>query len=330
MTSRVTIIGLGQIGASIGLCLASKKNELIRTGHDRKPEIARQAGRLGAVDKTEFNLHKSVEGADIVILAIPVDEIHETLRQISPDLKENVLLLDTSYAMSAVSGWVKELLPPVCHFAAVAPGLNGKRLQDNLTGIDAASADLFQNSTIVITSLPGAHPDTLQMASDLAALLGATPLYADPLEFEGWISAVHLLPQLTAACLVRAVIDQPGWRDSKKLAGQAFYDATSPAAHPDELNKFGNMALLNQAAVLRLLNDYAREMETLRLFVEGMDQDGLQKWLEGVMADRSSWVGQRMANNWEPVRTDALPGSGEVLGSFFGIRPKKILPGKKL
>jgi prephenate dehydrogenase len=140
MSIQITIIGLGQVGASIGLALAERKGEFLRVGHDRLPETAKKAERLGAVDKVVYNLHQAVEKADYVILAIPVDQIHETLKQIAPDLRSNTVLLDTSYAMSAVSQWVKELFPQGCCFATLAPSINPKYLEENGIGIEAAHA----------------------------------------------------------------------------------------------------------------------------------------------------------------------------------------------
>ncbi len=84
MTIQITIIGLGQIGTSIGLCLSGDKN-FRRVGHDRELEFARTAEKMGALDKVDLNLPHSVRDADIVILSIPVDQIQETLEYITQD-----------------------------------------------------------------------------------------------------------------------------------------------------------------------------------------------------------------------------------------------------
>ena len=47
-------------------------------------------------------------------------------------------------------------------------------------GIDAAHADLFKNSLMIITSPPGADADALKLAADLAVLVGSIPFFADP------------------------------------------------------------------------------------------------------------------------------------------------------
>ena len=71
MTVQITIIGLGQIGASIGLGLTKIKDQVTRIGNDRDPIIARQAEKMGAVDKISINLPSAVRNADLVILAVP-------------------------------------------------------------------------------------------------------------------------------------------------------------------------------------------------------------------------------------------------------------------
>ncbi len=96
MAIQITIIGLGQIGASIGLALAERKDSIERVGHDIDPGVAKQAQKLGAVDRIEYNLPRSVENADVVLLSIPVDQMRETLEIIAADLKEGCVVLDTA------------------------------------------------------------------------------------------------------------------------------------------------------------------------------------------------------------------------------------------
>ena len=66
---KITIIGLGQVGASIGLALKGQTHQVQRVGHDPDPLLAREAVKLGALDKASINLPSSVDNADIIILA---------------------------------------------------------------------------------------------------------------------------------------------------------------------------------------------------------------------------------------------------------------------
>ncbi len=124
MSVRITIIGLGQIGGSFGLALADQKEMFQRVGHDAIPEISRMAQKLGAVDQVSLNLPASVRNSDVVLLALPIDQIRETIEIIAPDLKEDVVVLDTAPVKEVVTAWAKELLPPGRHYVGLSPVLN--------------------------------------------------------------------------------------------------------------------------------------------------------------------------------------------------------------
>ena len=96
MNVKTTIIGLGQVGASIGLALSAHTDQVVRIGHDKDLKTAKAAEKAGALDQVVINLHKAVEDADLVILAVPVDEVSDLISQIAADLKEGAVLLDTS------------------------------------------------------------------------------------------------------------------------------------------------------------------------------------------------------------------------------------------
>ena len=72
MPVQMTIIGLGQVGASIGMALAQHKNIISTVGHDIELAVERAALKKGAVEKTEHNLPRAIKDAHIVLLALPV------------------------------------------------------------------------------------------------------------------------------------------------------------------------------------------------------------------------------------------------------------------
>ena len=96
MPTQITIIGLGQIGTSMGMALAAHKASIVRVGHDKKAELERDAQQKDAIDKAEHNLPTAVRDARIVVLTVPVSQVRDTLEFIAPDLKEGTVVLDTS------------------------------------------------------------------------------------------------------------------------------------------------------------------------------------------------------------------------------------------
>jgi prephenate dehydrogenase len=323
MAVKLTIIGLGQIGTSIGLALISQKGQIFRIGHDRETTISNQAEKLGAVDKVIHNLHKAVEDSDIILLAIPVDEIRTTIEQIAPDLKEEAVLMDTSPAMVAVSNWAKELLPEKRYFITLAPSLNPNYFLEEENGNAAAHADLFKNSLMVITCPTGTSPDALKLAADLTALLGADAFFADPQEFEGLTAASRTLPQFAAAALVNATTPQPGWREGCKLAGNTYAWASNPVANLDESEQLGETALLNRENVLRVIDNYIKALYDLRSALDINDKDELKKLLNQAQERRLTWLRQRQTANYglliEPPKIST---SGHMLSRLVGFNFK--------
>lgn len=317
MTIKMTIIGLGQIGASIGLGLSEQKEKIQRIGHDIKSDVMRKAEKMDAVDRTIYNLHDAVDDADIVILAIPIDQVKNTLELIASDLKEGSVILDSSNNMISVGQWAKQYVPPERYFATITPTVNPQYIDDFQTGIDTAHADLFKKGFFVITSPAGMPSDAIRLATELADLLGATPLYADPLEYDGLSAATNLLPQLMAAALVNATMDQPGWREARKIAGKTYYRVTEPLLYLEEEKDFGTAARLNQENAVRVINDLMFALKDIRDAISEEDSGELEKLMLNATAARDNWLQQRYSADWDREHRAEVPSSGESLARFF-------------
>jgi prephenate dehydrogenase len=324
MSVQISVLGLGQVGLSIGLALASHKDQISRLGSDSDPKAERAAIKLGAFDQIKHSLPAAVENAELVVLACPVDEIRPTLEIIAPVLKPGAVVIDTSPVKVKVMEWVQELFPAERYFISMFPTLNPECLDLAGSGPESARADLFKNSLMVITNPPDTPSDALQLASDLAVLLGGTPYYADAWEVDGLLAALHLLPRLVAAALTNAVTDQPGWREGRKLASQTFAAATRSVEELDEVKSFGQAALFNRENTLRVLANLVAELETLQVALADQDAGALAKKLVHARQNHQEWWAQRKLANWNaPQRAEPLPTSGEVLGRLIGLGKRK-------
>ena len=139
MSVNLTIIGLGQIGSSIGLALQKPRAEIDikRVGLDKDIGTARRAQDMGAVDRIELKYASAVKDANVVILAVPFDQIHDTLEIIAPSLVKNSVVIDTSPVKKAVLNWAGELLPPGRYYVGLVPAINPMYLHEGKTGLDA-------------------------------------------------------------------------------------------------------------------------------------------------------------------------------------------------
>ncbi len=322
MAIQMTIIGLGQIGASIGLALAERKDLLVRVGHDRDPGVARQALKLGAVDRMEINLPRSVENASIVVLSIPVDQIRETLAVIAPDLKEGCVVLDTAPIKATVADWARETLPDHCHYVGLTPVLNSAYLLQEACGLDAAHADLFRDGMMAIVSTQQASSEAIKLAADLTRLLGATPMFFDLAEIDGLMAAMHQLPLLLSAALLNATVNQPGWIEARKVTGSPYAQVTAPFQRLTSPSGLASSIIHNRENVLRVIDAAAASLQALRDFLESEDELALSAVLDRARRDRQVWWEQRKAANWaaEEIETAMeLPTSSQVFGRLIGL-----------
>jgi prephenate dehydrogenase len=321
MTIKITIIGLGQIGTSIGLALGEKKELLHRVGHDREFKIAQQAQKMGAVDKVSFNLPTTVQGADIIVLALPVDQIEETLKIIAPDLKEEAVVMDTAPVKEVVANWAREILPEGRHYVGLTPVLSAAYLQEHDSGLDAAHADLFRDGMMVIVAPSRTASEAIKLASDLTRLLGAVPLFADPVEIDSLMAATHLLPQLLAAALLNITVDQPGWREGRKIAGRAFSEVTGTLTQMGQPGALCTSAMMAQENTLRVLDSAIAALQTMRTDIKNQDAPALTARLERARSGREAWWSQRQAANWlaEESKQQDMPKASDVFRSLVGF-----------
>ena len=326
MPVQITIIGLGQIGASIGMALSQHKNIVSVVGHDIELAVERAAQKKGAVGTTEHNLPKAVKDARIVLLALPVHQIRETFEFIAPDLMDGTVVADTAPIKAEVAKWAKDILPEGCYYVGLVPTIGPEFLNDAGTGLDSAKADLFSKSIFLVSAPPGAPGEAVELVSDLVKLMDATAMLTDIIESDGLMTSAFLLPQLVSAALLNATVDQPGWKDGRKLAGRAYLAATSGLMPQDDPESLQMLSLHNRENTVRSLDVMISALRALRDDIEDGKNELVKNRLQAALAGRQNWINERTLANWvemqrEPPDYPSI--SDRLLGGFIGRRPKK-------
>jgi len=330
MTVKIAIIGLGQTGASIGLALAKHKDQVNTTGYDESSEAANKARKLEAVENFGHSLAATVKDADIVVLAVPLDQLHDTLKSVAPNVRDGAVVLDTAAAKQAGAAWAEECLPPGCHHVGLTLALNPVLLDEAAAGTESARADLFQNGLAAVTALHTTAGEAIKLAANFATLLGARPFFADLAEVDGIMSTVSTLPALAAAGLAETILEQPGWADIRKLAGHTFVSAMRPLDAEDE-STLSETTWHNRVNLVRLLDEYIARLKSLRDDIDGEKKKSFRGRLERVMKGRSQWRKARTDGDWQSIESleQEIPTASSIwvqqlgLGKFFGGGRKK-------
>ncbi|MHB0856629.1 MAG: prephenate dehydrogenase [Anaerolineae bacterium] len=210
---KVTIVGLGLVGTSIGLALRVASNEILVTGHDPEAPRVSRAKKLGAIHKSHWNLPTACEEAELVLLDLPLPEIEKTMVALRDELRDGAVLLDTAPLKRPVMAWATEHLPDSVHFIGGHPVLQG------LASDTEPSADLLQGARFYLTAPPGAAPRAVDLAANLVAAAGAEVRFIDATEHDGLMAATQQLPLLMTLALLETMQDKPGWEDRLAAMG---------------------------------------------------------------------------------------------------------------
>lgn len=297
MAVQITVIGLGQLGASIGLALNGRES-VRRVGHDREPAVMKKAKSLNAFDETVFNLPASVEKADLVVLCLPLDQVEDTLKYIAADLREDAVVVDTSPLKRVVAGWFEKHVPAGRHYIGLVPAINPLMLLETTRGIEVARADLFDKATIGIAAPPNARPEAVKLAEDLVRLVGGQPLFLDLLEADGMMATAHILPQLISVAMLNATVGQPGWEETRRFAGRP-YAHVAGILGDDTLEALKQALLLNPEQTIHSLDRVIGALTHLRSAVKEGNSPDLEKRLRLAYDDQAAWLQERSRAQWD-------------------------------
>lgn len=316
---RITIVGLGLIGGSMGLALREAGVASAVVGHDRDPGASSRAKKLGAVDKTDWNLISACEEADLVILAIPVGAIEETMQAIGPYMRPGSVVMDTASVKLPVLAWAAEALPDHVHYVGGDPIVGGGEgrapLGTGQGGLESARADLFQKGLFVLTPAPSADPSAVKLASDLVMILGAKPVFFDPVEHDGLVAAVELLPAILGLALLETVIHQPAWRELRKVAGSSFEVSTHLAS--TEPSGYADLFLHNRDNILRWIDDFTASLAVIRQSLVQDQSEEITQRFEAALEERDKWLRDRAQGQWDGDLATQMPEKPNVLADAF-------------
>jgi prephenate dehydrogenase len=285
--TQILIVGLGSLGASIGLALAQAGVHSERIGYDPNRERARAAIQLQAVDRRVSNPSKSARQADLVLLALGVDQAGDTIEALAQDLKAGALLIDLSSMSTRGLEFAAQFLPAGRYYIAALP------VAGSLDDLDQeANADRFRNGLLALCMAPDTPQSVFEVANGLAYSLGAQPFFIDPLEAEAARQSGEGLPALLGAALMLSVSQGPGWPDLQRLVGQPFAQIAQPNAESSAAD-LARLLTETPEHVLPRLEALQQQIETFRRLIAGGEREALRNELAAATETYQDWLTRR-------------------------------------
>jgi len=256
--NKISIIGVGLIGGSLGLALKEKHLNFKIVGID-KQKIIEKAITRGAIDEGTVNLEEGIKEADIIIIATPVKTILNILTQINPFLKKGCLVTDTGSTKQQIIQKANKVLSEDVFFVGGHPIAGSEKY-----GIESADPYLFHNKTYILTPTHKNNLGALEKISPLVKMIGAKELILDPLEHDRIVGAVSHLPQIIAVSLINT-LGELALRGNNnnyfKAVGEGFKDMTRIASSPHKM--WEDICETNQENILEIIQEFKNYLEVI-------------------------------------------------------------------
>ena len=268
--NRLALIGVGLIGSSIAR--AAREQNLVRSivATARSPATRRRVAELGLTDQVVETNAAAVEGADLVIVCVPVGACGEVAKEIAGHLSGGAIISDVGSVKGSVLRDMGRFLPPGVHFIPAHPVAGTE-----FSGPDAGFAELFVNRWCILTPPDNADPSAVAKLAAFWSGLGANVETMSADHHDLVLAITSHLPHLIAYTIVGTAEDLQSVTRSEvlKFSAGGFRDFTRIAASDPTM--WRDVFLANKDAVLEMLGRFNEDISALTKAIRKGDGDAL-------------------------------------------------------
>ncbi|MDK3073734.1 prephenate/arogenate dehydrogenase family protein [Sedimentitalea sp. JM2-8] len=278
---RVALIGLGLIASSMFWAIrrAGLADEV--TGYARSRATRDTARRIGLCDRVCDSAAEAVEGADLVVLCVPVGAMEQVARDIAPALKPGATVTDVGSVKRAVIEAVAPHLPDGVHFVPAHPLAGTEH-----SGPESGFAELFDNRWCLLVPVENSDDDAVARLTALWEGIGSNVEIMDADHHDLVLAVTSHAPHLIAYTMVGVADDLRRVTDSEviKFSAAGFRDFTRIAASDPTM--WRDVFLNNKDATLEILGRFTEELFALQRAIRIGDGDHLHAYFTRTRAIR--------------------------------------------
>jgi len=280
---KITIIGVGLLGGSVGLAVRRHGLAGEIAGYVRNEKAVADCEKFGATDYATTDLLAAVSHADLVILCTPLAQMRSLAEQFLPALKPGALVTDVGSVKADV---VRELEPLVkksgAHFIGSHPMAGGEN-----SGVAAARGNLFKKAVCVVTPTKKSPVGAVRQLARFWKSLGARVLKLDAAQHDVLVGRSSHLPHVVAAALAGLVLDPRQPKPQAALCATGFRDTTRIASGSPEM--WRDIALANRKNIARSVDAYLTELKKFQIAVKASDAKALEQFFATAKNRRDQW-----------------------------------------
>jgi prephenate dehydrogenase len=284
LIEKLVVCGVGLIGGSFAMALRAAGAVGSVVGVGRSAETLRRAQALGVIDEAASDWGAALEGASLVLLAMPVGQSDAVMAAIAPHLEAHTVVSDAgSVKGDVIAAAYGQLGAHLARVVPVHPIAGAER-----SGVDAAFPTLYRGKKVVVTSLPENDPAAVALVEGAWQACGAEIHRMSPQEHDRVFAAVSHLPHLLAFGLVHDLAGRANAEQLFAYAASGFRDFTRIAgSHPE---MWRDICIANRQPLLAELDAYLAELAYLRALLTANDAAGLERLFNEAREARNAWA----------------------------------------
>ncbi|PWT75424.1 MAG: prephenate dehydrogenase/arogenate dehydrogenase family protein [Proteobacteria bacterium] len=289
---KLAVFGVGLIGGSFALALkqAGMVERVVGVGRGRA-NIDR-ALELGVIDEAAEQAAEAIDAADLVLVAVPVRQMDAVFAGIAPHLRPDAAITDGGSTKRDVITAAAALGEKFGAFVPAHPIAGGE-----LSGVEAASAELYRGRTVVITPLPQTDARARTVVDVAWRACGAKVVEMTPQRHDEVLGAVSHLPHALAFAMMHMIAQRRDTAELLSFAGAGFRDFTRIASSSPEM--WRDICLANRDVLAHELRAYGAHLDAFIQLLQNHDGAALERAFMAARAARNDWLAERKVSAGE-------------------------------
>ena len=257
--NKLAVIGQGLIGSSITRAVGEYGVARQITVTDSSPKIRSKVIELGLGEAKVVSTNEAaVEGADLIVICVPVGRIGEVVQQIAKAIKSGAIVTDVGSTKVSVITDAAPYIPEGVHFVPAHPLAGTER-----SGPGSGRTNLFQNQWCILTPPNGTVPGAVEKVKDFWQGIGAHVEIMKPRHHDHVLAITSHVPHLIAFTIFHTALRHERVTDSEvmKFSAGGFRDFTRIASSNPTM--WRDIFLSNKEAILDVLFELTADISSL-------------------------------------------------------------------
>ena len=289
-STKVTILGMGLIGGSLGMALRKfGEGSICVTGYARRRQTCETALAMGAADVMAASPEAAVRDADFVFICTPMLQMLPMATAVLPCMKPGAVLSDVGSTKNWFAEKIQPLMTNSVHYIGGHPMAGREK-----SGMEAANPELFRHCWYILTPFADTQPADLDKLRQLIEITGAVAAVLDTGTHDRMAAIISHIPHVAAASLVHLLKKEASPSETARFIGGGFRDTTRIAS--SDADMWADICMTNPENIVAELDSLGKVLSDVASLIRAGDRENIHAFFREAKQLRDDVLQQDKAN----------------------------------